>query len=100
MTWDREVLVIGRGQSATYTAAQTGHSTMISPLIFLYSRPSLEKAHSLYGHLKGVTCLALGRTVLVSGSLDCTIRVWSREEAKQTNIINMQEHIFFLQPFI
>ena len=42
--------------------------------------------------LQGVTCLALGRTVLVSGSLDWTIRVWSREEGAQTNIINMQEH--------
>ena len=30
--------------------------------------------------------------MLVSGSVDCTIRVWSREEATQTNIINMQEH--------
>ena len=53
MTWDREVVVIGRGQSATYTAAHTGHSTMISPLIFIYSRPDLEKVHSLYGHMKG-----------------------------------------------
>ena len=92
MTWDRDLVVVGRGQSATYTAAETGHSTMISPLVFLYSRPGLEKVHSLYGHLKGVTCLALGRSVLVSGSLDWTVRVWSREEATQTNIINMQEH--------
>ena len=53
MSWDKEVVVIGRGQSATYTAAQTGHSTMISPLIFIYSRPDLEKVHSLYGHMKG-----------------------------------------------
>ena len=42
--------------------------------------------------MSGVTCLVLGKTVLVSGSLDCTIRVWSREEATQTNIINLQEH--------
>ena len=44
MTWDRDLVVVGRGQSATYTAAETGHSTMISPLVFLYSRPGLEKA--------------------------------------------------------
>ena len=50
MAWDKEAVVVGRGQSATYTAAVTGHTTMISPLVFVYSRPQLEKIHSLYGH--------------------------------------------------
>ena len=50
MAWDKEAVVVGRGQSATYTAAVTGHTTMISPLVFVYSRPQLEKVHSLYGH--------------------------------------------------
>ena len=50
MAWDKEAVVVGRGQSATYTAAVTGHQTSLSPLVFVYSRPQLEKIHSLYGH--------------------------------------------------
>ena len=50
MAWDKEALVVGRGQSATYTAAVTGHQTSLSPLVFVYNRPQLEKIHSLYGH--------------------------------------------------
>ena len=50
MAWDKEAVVVGRGQSATYTAAVTGHQTSLSPLVFVYSRPQLAKIHSLYGH--------------------------------------------------
>ena len=50
MAWDKEAVAVGRGQSASYTAAVTGHQTSLSPLVFLYSRPQLEKTHSLYGH--------------------------------------------------
>ena len=50
MAWDKEAVVVGRGQSATYTAAVTGHQTTLSPLVFVYSRPQLAKIHSLYGH--------------------------------------------------
>ena len=49
MAWDKEAVVVGRGQSATYTAAVTGHQTSLSPLVFVYSRPQLAKIHSLYG---------------------------------------------------
>ena len=85
-----KVVVVGRAQSATYTAIKTGHQTSLSPLIFVYSRPSLEKTLSLYGHLKGVTCLALNKAVIVSGSVDMSVRVWCRERGGQLHVIMMQ----------
>ena len=85
-----QVVVVGRAQSATYTAVKTGHQTSLSPLIFVYSRPGLEKSLSLYGHLKGVTCLALNRTVIVSGSVDMSVRLWCRERGDQLHVIMMQ----------
>ena len=91
MEWTRDIVVIGRAQSATYTAdpADT-KDNMLTPLIFVYSRPgrksikfiskiiliSLElvKIHSLYGHRKGVTSLAISKSIIISGSLDRTVR--------------------------
>ena len=90
MEWTRDIVVIGRAQSATYTAdpADT-KDNMLTPLIFVYSRPGrksissfqnksvyleLVKIHSLYGHRKGVTSLAISKSIIISGSLDRTVR--------------------------
>ena len=45
---------------------------------------------SLYGHSKGVTCLALGEEVIVSGSCDQSVRVWGREEGEQ--MVSIERH--------
>ena len=72
--------MVGRAPSNTFS----------TPLIFVYSRPRLEKVLSLYGHSKGVTCLALGDEVIVSGSCDQSVRVWGREEGEQ--MVSIERH--------
>ena len=50
MEWTRDIVVIGRAQSATYTAdpADT-KDNMLTPLIFVYSRPGRIQYPSLFG---------------------------------------------------
>ena len=93
MTWDQEMIVVGRAQSALYTQDTEQYkvkSGMLSPLVFVYSRPGLEKIFSLYGHRLGVTSVDLDTRVIVSGSLDWTVRVWDRKSG--TLITCLQDH--------
>ena len=76
-TYDSTLLVIGRAQSNTFS----------TPLVLGYTRPALEKSMLLYGHTKGVTCLALGQEVVVSGSCDQSVRVWGRENGEILSVI-------------
>ena len=75
--------MVGRVQSNSFS----------TPLRFVYSSPRLEKVLRLYGHTKGVTCLALGEEIIVSGSYDQSVRVWGREEGEQMAIIERHQDI-------
>ena len=77
------MVVIGRAQSNDFS----------TPLVLVYSRPGLEKVLMLYGHTKGVTCLALGEDIIVSGSLDQSVRVWGREDGEQLAVIERHQDI-------
>ena len=81
--FDCKLVVVGRAQSNSFS----------TPLIFVYSRPKLEKVLSLYGHKKGVTCIALGEEIIVSGSCDHSVRVWGREEGEQLAVIERHRDI-------
>jgi len=89
--WDQKIVVIGRAQSATYT--ENCKTNMLTPLIFVYSRPALEKSLSLYGHRKGITCLDLNSNIIISGSLDHTVRIWCRETGETLSVLTNHNEI-------
>ena len=75
--------MVGRAQSNSFS----------TPLRFVYSSPRLEKVLRLYGHTKGVTSLALGEEIIVSGSCDQSVRVWGRQEGEQIVVVERHRDI-------
>jgi len=71
------IQVAGLGEDGTGTALASGGAA--DHRVILYSTDStgkLKKRHFLDGHSGWVTCIEITDTMLISGSKDCSIKLW------------------------